>query len=58
MTRRFDTQVPAIPLIRNAVIPDAEFDGPVPHIHPVPGRSLPVALCVHGVGGVAGSVEP
>jgi acetyl esterase len=57
MTRHFVTQVPAIPLIRDELIPGPEFDVPVRLYHPAPGKSLPVALFVHGGGGVAGSVE-
>lgn len=57
MTRRFVTRVPAIPLVRDELIPGPDYAVPVRLYHPAPGEALPVALFAHGGGHVAGSVS-
>lgn len=57
ITRRFVTECPEVPLIRDDVIPGPTYPVPVRIYHPDPARPLPVALFVHGGGHVAGSVS-
>jgi acetyl esterase/lipase len=57
MTRRCVTRVPAIPLVRDELIPGPAYAVPVRLYHPAPSEALPVALFAHGGGHVAGSVS-
>ncbi|AFL73015.1 alpha/beta hydrolase [Thiocystis violascens] len=57
MTRRHLIQIPPIALIRDEIIPGADYDVPVRLYHPAPDEPLPVALFVHGGGHVSGSVS-
>jgi acetyl esterase/lipase len=57
ITRRFVTQAPAIPLVRDELIPGPDHLVPVRLYHPAPGTALPVALFAHGGGHVSGSVS-
>jgi acetyl esterase/lipase len=54
ITRRFVTECPFMPLIRDDVIPGPSYLVPVRIYHPQPDQALPVALFVHGGGHVAG----
>lgn len=57
LTRRFLTQIPGIPWIRDDLIPGPDYRVPVRIYDPDPERALPVAMFVHGGGHVAGSVS-
>jgi acetyl esterase/lipase len=57
LTRRFVTQVPEIPFVRDDLIPGADYQVPVRIYHPQPGGALPVAIFVHGGGHVSGSAS-
>jgi acetyl esterase/lipase len=60
MTRRFVTQSPQMPYIRDTVASgDGETDYPVPMrvYHPRPDKALPVLVFAHGGGHMAGSVS-
>ena len=57
MTRAFVTRIPAIPLVRDELVPSLDYAVPIRLYHPAPGEALPVALFVHGGGHVSGSVS-
>jgi acetyl esterase/lipase len=57
LTRRFVTEVPEVPLIRDELIAGPDYQVPVRIYHPEPGAVLPVVVFVHGGGHVAGNVS-
>jgi acetyl esterase/lipase len=57
ITRRYVTQVPEIPCVRDDLIPGPGYPVPVRVYHPRPEQTLPVAVFVHGGGHVAGGVS-
>jgi acetyl esterase/lipase len=57
ITRRFVTQVPEIPWIRDDLIPGPDYLVPLRIYHPEPAGTLPVAVFLHGGGHVSGSVS-
>ncbi|MFE8033607.1 alpha/beta hydrolase [Thiohalocapsa marina] len=56
-TRRFLTEVPELPQVRDEIIPGPDYRVPVRVYHPQPDEALPVLLFVHGGGHVAGGVS-
>jgi acetyl esterase len=57
LTQRLVTQSPEIRSVREGAIPSPSYPVPVRLYHPAPEERLPVALLVHGGGGVAGSID-
>lgn len=61
ITRPFHSRIPAIPLIRDEVIPGPDHAVPVRLYHPAPeattDQAPPVALFVHGGGHISGSLS-
>ena len=60
MTRRFVTQAPEVPFIRDTLVQGTGNDGypvPVRIYHPKPDQPLPVLIFAHGGGHMAGSVS-
>ena len=61
ITRPFHSHIPAIPLVRDELIPGPDYAVPVRLYHPNPevasDQAPPVALFVHGGGHVAGSLS-
>ena len=60
MTRRFVTQAPEVPYIRDTFVrgtDDDDYPVPVRIYHPAPDQPLPVVVFAHGGGHMAGSVS-
>ena len=60
MTRRYVTQTPEMPFVRDTLVRNgnqAGFPVPVRIYHPEPARALPVLVFAHGGGHMAGSVS-